>query len=355
MKWPKIPSDENKPSWGGLVWSVPMAYVFVDPYQRQADWTVWALVGVGYATFMALYAMGLIYWSRKDVLLKVCVATTVLATIFTLYQSSFALFFVLVAAFSPFTVAGNIPWSIGAISAAISILFAVSWLKGGGPHMVSATIFGIESLIIGAGTTFVARQQSAMARAHKVAERERIARDLHDILGHSLSVIILKSELAGKLAEHDPQRAQAEIADVEKISRQALAEVREAIRGYHAGGIQSEFERAHATLHAAGIKVEHECETIDISATHESVLVLALREAVTNIVRHSQAKHCWIDLRRVDDACRLQIRDDGRGGYLEEGFGIRGMRHRVESNGGSMSLKSEQGTELTIMLPALAS
>jgi two-component system, NarL family, sensor histidine kinase DesK len=224
-------------------------------------------------------------------------------------------------------------------------------LLGGRPSIVYALVIGIESLMIGSCTTFVARQQNSMARAHKVAERERIARDLHDILGHTLSVIILKSELANKLFESDRKRSHAEIADVERISRQALAEVREAISGYHTGGIQMEFERASATLHAAGIAVEHDCERIEIPATQERVLVLALREAVTNVVRHSRANHCRIQLRQIDGAYRLNVCDDGRGGVMEQGMGIRGMRHRAESVGGNVSCNSGRGTDLTVTLP----
>lgn len=340
--------------WGGLFWYLPCLYVFQSPYQSHAGWVEWTLISIGFVLFFGLYTLGLIYWSDKKILRSVCAATVMLAAIYAAYLPAFGLYFAFVAAFVPFTVDGRIGWSAALIAAVAFLHVAESWLmRGGGPYFIFAIIISIEAIVIGAGTTFVARQQLAIARAHKTAERERIARDLHDILGHTLSVIILKSELAGKFLEHDVMRARAEIGDVEDISRKALAEVREAIRGYHAGDIQTEFERAHATLHAAGIKVVRECEKIDILPSHESVLVLALREAVTNIVRHAHAKQCWIDLRRIDTAYRLQIRDDGRGGPIEGGSGIRGMRHRLEAIGGSMALKSEQGTELTITLPAL--
>jgi two-component system sensor histidine kinase DesK len=212
-------------------------------------------------------------------------------------------------------------------------------------------VFAIVSLLLGVAITIVARQQIVLAAIHKAEERERIARDLHDILGHTLSVIILKSELAGRLVEQNAKRAQAEIADVENISRKALAEVREAIRGYHAGDLPAEFARAQATLEAAGIVVERHYDKIDISAPQERVLVLALREAVTNIVRHAQAQHCRIQLRNTDGVYRLDVYDDGRGGVSEQGLGIRGMRHRVESGGGNVSWTSSAGTTLTITLP----
>jgi two-component system sensor histidine kinase DesK len=351
MKWPAVPTDEGKPSWGGLVWSVPLACVFLDPYQRHVAWTGWALTSIGFALLLGLYVLGLIYWSCKQVLRNVCIGTVLLGVVFTAYQSSFVIFFMLVAAFAPFAVGGSVGLSAAFVVTVAIISTVELWSLGGKLWIIYASVVGIGSLMVGACTTFVARQQNAMARAHKAAERERIARDLHDILGHTLSVIILKSELANKLFESDRKRSHTEIADVERISRQALAEVREAISGYHTGGIQMEFERAHATLHAAGIAVQHDCERMEIPATQERVLALALREAVTNVVRHSQANHCRIQLRQVDGAYQLNVCDDGRGGVVEQGMGLRGMRYRAESIGGSVSCESVHGTDLTVTLP----
>src|SRR5207253_2493665 len=114
--------------------------------------------------------------------------------------------------------------------------------------------------------------QEEVEHLAKVAERERIARDLHDLLGHTLSVIILKSELASKLADRDADRARAEIRDVERISRDALAQVRAAVRGYRAGSLQGETDAARATLATAGVVVECELATLTIPPAYEAVL-----------------------------------------------------------------------------------
>jgi two-component system sensor histidine kinase DesK len=186
----------------------------------------------------------------------------------------------------------------------------------------------------------------------KVAERERIARDLHDVLGHTLSVITLKSELAGKLMERDPQRAAKEIGEVEQISRQALSEVRDAIRGYRSQGLAAELAQAKSTLETAGLTVQCDAATtLTLPAVQESVLSLAVREAVTNVVRHAQARTCRLRLEQQNGSCRLQIQDDGRGGFDAEGNGLRGMRERVEMLGGTLSRNTEAGTTLTITLP----
>lgn len=117
--------------------------------------------------------------------------------------------------------------------------------------------------------------QQEIEHLAKIAERERIARDLHDVLGHTLSLIILKSELASKLADAYPARAAAEIRDVERISREALAEVRSAVKGYRSAGLESELAHARQTLETAGVRVETSIERPSLPPSYETVLVLA--------------------------------------------------------------------------------
>jgi two-component system sensor histidine kinase DesK len=185
-----------------------------------------------------------------------------------------------------------------------------------------------------------------------VAERERIARDLHDVLGHTLSLIVLKAELAGRLIERDPQRAAQEIADVEKTARTALSEVREAIGGYRSQGLPAEMELARNTLQAAGVTLSCESPLPHLHAAEETVLCLAVREAVTNIVRHAQATHCRMRFTTSNDGYHsLLIADDGSHPNLQEGNGLRGMRERVQSVGGRLSITADPGVTLLIELP----
>jgi two-component system sensor histidine kinase DesK len=217
-------------------------------------------------------------------------------------------------------------------------------------------------MIIGAGNTFFAERNRMNRRLRKaneeienlakVAERERIARDLHDVLGHTLSVITLKSELAGKLIDRDPVRARKEIGEVEEISRKALSDVRDAIRGYRSQGLVAELANAKTTLETAGLAVQCDAATtMKLPAVQESVLSLAVREAVTNVVRHAQARTCRMRLEQQNGSCRLEIQDDGRGSSNGEGNGLRGMRERVEMLGGTLRRNTESGTTLTITLP----
>jgi len=185
----------------------------------------------------------------------------------------------------------------------------------------------------------------------KVAERERIARDLHDLLGHTLSLITLKAELARKLVDRDPQRAKQEMLEVEQTSRAALADVREAISGYRGEGLAAELVRARKALETAGIAVNSDIAELPLSSAQETVLALALREAVTNVVRHAQARRCDVRLQQQDNLCTLEIADNGRGADAPEGNGLRGMRERLEALGGSLQRQTQAGTRLVIQLP----
>jgi len=221
------------------------------------------------------------------------------------------------------------------------------------------------TILIGALNVHFAQVHRANARLRlaqdevehlaKVAERERIARDLHDLLGHTLSLIILKSELAAKLGDRDPERAREEIRDVERIAREALAEVRSAVTGYRSSGLQAEIAHARSALATAGVALETEVHPqLTVPPAHEAVLCLALREAVTNIVRHSGARLCKITIRATDGACMMSVHDDGRGGAQPFGSGLSGMQERVNVLGGTLTRDGRHGTTLTVTLPVQA-
>jgi len=197
--------------------------------------------------------------------------------------------------------------------------------------------------------------QDEVEHLAKVAERERIARDLHDVLGHTLSLIIVKSTLAGKLLDRDPQKARSEITDIEKVSREAMAEIRNTLRGYSTYKLSEELQRAKSALESAGVTVESEAVEVKMSAAQESVAALIMREAVTNVVRHAQARYCLLRIAPNNGNCVLEIQDDGRGGFQTEGNGLRGMRERVEALGGVVTRDTSSGTKLRFEFPLAAS
>ncbi|EHH68186.1 sensor histidine kinase [Gluconobacter morbifer] len=178
------------------------------------------------------------------------------------------------------------------------------------------------------------------------AERERIARDMHDLLGHSLTVIAVKAELADRLSATQPEQAHQQIRDIAQLARAALRDVREAVSGMNGASFQRELERARKILEDASIMLTVKGMDNLRDQPQNEVLAMSLREAVTNILRHSNAKHCCVTL-----SCNasgllsaFSIEDDGplQGGQppdrLVEGNGLRGMRARLAASGGSLSL-----------------
>ena len=196
----------------------------------------------------------------------------------------------------------------------------------------------------------LAMAQDEIERLAAIAERERIARDLHDLLGHTLSTITLKSELAHRLATGDPERAASEMRDVERISRDALSEVRSAVAGFRARGLQGELANAKLALQAGEVAFDYYAEPLDLPPDRESVLALALREAVTNVLRHANARHCTVTLRRLGNHAELTVEDDGVGGAVIAG-GLAGMRARLHALGGTLQIGDDLGTRLRVSLP----
>lgn len=190
-------------------------------------------------------------------------------------------------------------------------------------------------------------------RLGALAERERIGRDLHDLLGHTLSLITLKSELAAKLFERDPQAARREIVEVERVARDALAQVRRAVSGIRAAGLAVELASARLLLESCSVRLDYRLGDVALPPALETVFALVVREAVTNIQRHAKATQVRVELSSEAGEAALRIEDDGRGGAIEPGNGLSGMRERLRTLGGRLDIQSTRGrgTILHAVLP----
>jgi two-component system sensor histidine kinase DesK len=182
-----------------------------------------------------------------------------------------------------------------------------------------------------------------IARMDVLEERLRIARDIHDLLGHSLSLIALKADLAARLVPADPARAAAEMTAVQAVARQSLAEVRAAVAGYRTLVLDEELARARDALGAAGIRCTVTGGAGGVPVPAGSALAWALREAVTNVLRHSGASACTIAVSRGGGWVELQVEDDGRGAAAtaeagaRAGNGLPGLRERLQASGGVLA------------------
>jgi len=199
-------------------------------------------------------------------------------------------------------------------------------------------------------------------RLAQSAERERIGRDLHDLLGHTLSLVALKSDLAAKLLARDPEAARREIDEVRRVARDALAQVRSAVAGMRAAAVAAELASARLLLECDGIAFDYALDENGLQAPGlprevETALALALREAVTNVQRHAHATRVQVRIRVSAGEALLEAHDDGRGGALVPGNGLRGMRERIEAVGGRLRIDSVpgQGTRVEVRVPWRAS
>jgi two-component system sensor histidine kinase DesK len=196
--------------------------------------------------------------------------------------------------------------------------------------------------------------RAELARTAVAHERERFARDLHDLLGHSLSVIAIKAELARRLAPVDGERAAAEVADIETVARQALSEVRDAVSGYRRPALDVELEGARVALEAAGIEAMVERSSSNLDEDVEAVIGWAVREGATNVIRHSAARHCRIRVTADATRAELEVADDGRGpNGAGAGNGLGGLRDRVAAVQGTLKAGGGQdgGYRLCVEIP----
>ncbi len=202
--------------------------------------------------------------------------------------------------------------------------------------------------------------QETLARLAVNEERLRFARDLHDLLGHSLSLITLKSELAGRFLPANPEAAAREVADIERVSRQALVDVREAVSGYRRPTLEVELARADHALATARIELIDETPPGPspgrLPPAREAALAWALREAVVNVVRHSQARRCWVRLAQREAEMVLEVADDGRGAGGGDGVpygnGLSGLYERLTLEGGRLETEAAgQGFVLRAWVP----
>ncbi|WP_079036868.1 sensor histidine kinase, partial [Streptomyces silaceus] len=198
--------------------------------------------------------------------------------------------------------------------------------------MVTAAILSLSEAVRELRET-----REELARTAVEKERLRFSRDLHDLLGHTLSVIVVKAEATRRLAPRDLDAALGQVADIESVGRQALTEIREAVTGYREGSLATELDRARDLLGAAGIDVVVRQSGPPLAPQTAALLGWVVRECATNVVRHSGAGHCEIEVTGTAEQTRLLITDDGRGvGSGTPGSGLKGLAERLAAAGGSL-------------------
>jgi two-component system sensor histidine kinase DesK len=324
-------------------------------------------VFAGLAAFVAVYLR--VMWtrrSRRDTLLSIGVLALIAAAMCPDDTTEWAPLFIYVSAACGFRLPAR--EAAGAIAACAAAAGVAGVARGyDTPDTLQFVIYCIAIGALLRGYAYlgeVNRELQAardeIARLAVAEERLRFARDLHDLLGHSLSVIALKSELAGRLLDVDAGRARREVDDIHTVSREALVDVREAVGGYRQMTLADELRGAEAALTAAGIQPEVTRPSVTFPPEVESVLAWAVREGTTNVIRHSGARHCAIRIHAGLADAGVEIVDDGSrapagAGEPAGGSGLAGLRERVARRDGRLEAarRPEGGFRLSINLPAL--
>jgi two-component system sensor histidine kinase DesK len=232
--------------------------------------------------------------------------------------------------------------------AGIAALAAVAVVVTGAPDVaVQVVAFGVILVGVRRLMELVGELETARAQVAELAasqERLRLSRDMHDLLGHNLSLIALKSQLARRLLGRDPTAAEVEVRDIESVARTSLQEARTAVRGLRRASLDSELDRAREALETAGIE-SAVSGTGPLPAGVETLLGFAAREGVTNVIRHSHARHCEIAVRRKGEVAELEVRDDGLGAAhgTDSGSGLRGLAERMAEAGGTLEAGPAEG------------
>jgi two-component system sensor histidine kinase DesK len=346
--------------WAPYVWLVFLAFYYFQPIFGHASAKEWLITISSTAVFLALY-FG-IFWVKAPYTYLLLISMASMGFGLARMNQGASVFIIFTSSFIPW-VLGTTKRAFSALAGLIALL-AIDALWFHAPTGFWATSMVVALGVAGSNIHFAEKNradaklrmaQSEIEHLAKVAERERIARDLHDVLGHTLSLIIVKSTLAGKLLEKYPEKARSEIGDIEKVSREAMAEIRNTLRGYNTYKLCDEMQRAKSVLESAGVAMESDAVEIAMTPAQESVVALIMREAVTNVVRHAQAQHCQLRIAPNNGNCVFEIEDDGRGGFQAEGNGLRGMRERVEALGGTLVRDSSSGTKLKFEFPLTTS
>jgi two-component system sensor histidine kinase DesK len=324
---------------------------------RPPDARELAVSMLGIAAFLAIYIYAARFRGRALIVPTVLVLLLAFAmipfggnwTVLAIYATSMAaqlrpsrdgwrLVFAVTAASVAVAAATRMPWYFVLMFAVFELMVAIGKISG---------------INLGEKHADLLRAQEEVRRLSTEAERERIARDLHDLLGRTLTLIALKADLAVKLSDRDPAAAEREMKDVAEAARASLSDVRAALAGMNHAGLARELEASRTALAAARIGCEVLGEELADRAANGAVLAMALREAVTNVIRHAGAGNCRIVLDEEDGAVSVTVADDGQGGRFREGAGLRGMRARLAAAGGRLSIHADgSGTRIAAAIPA---
>ena len=305
----------------GIVWLAFIVFPLGNAIGKKGTPLEEILVIAGATVFVAAYVVLVLHWRghpRTPTPLLVFALMLAVSAALTIGQASgWGFLFTYCAACAALVTAAGF-WAVVTCAVLAGVCTAIGGADGGTVIGFVASSAGVGMLMLVMRDLRVRNMELNEARAELASmavaeERERFARDLHDLLGHSLSVIALKAELAGRLLADGPGDAANEVADLEQVARTALSEVREAVSGYRQPTLEGELAGARMALSAAGIEADVQQARVSLDPAVEAVLAWAVREGATNVIRHSGARHCTMKISASLTDATVEVIDDGRG------------------------------------------
>ncbi len=348
-----------------LIWLGFIVFPLVNALGRHGPVLGRAVVIAGAVGFVAIYVWMVLAWRRHretalmQGLFTILIFISIGLTLFD--QPGWGFLFTYCAACTALAGSASLAFpSVLLCTGLAAGCSAVAGASGASAISYGASMLGVGLLMVLMRDLRMRNQQLTEARAELARtavtqERERFARDLHDLLGHTLSVIALKAELAGRLLSERPEQAAREVGEVEQVARQALGEVRQAVSGYRRPTLDGELEGARMALAAAGIETEVQRAAVDLRPEVESVLAWAVREGATNVIRHSQARRCTLRISASLADAQVVVVDDGVGAVGGSGNGLAGLGERAQSLHGRVEagVRPEGGFRLAVTVPVL--
>jgi two-component system sensor histidine kinase DesK len=361
-----LPRNINE-QFSPYVWLIYLPLFFIPviiSHHESMDlvWTALALI-----TFLGLYFHA--YWVKSQYVIYHIVAIGLLGTLVAFITPTACTLFIYAGAFCSRLM--PIKYAVTVLVSLLVWIASISWFFSFEMYFYQPAL--IFTLIVGILNIYQCalhqnKQELILSRKEtqrlaQVAERERIARDLHDLIGHTFSVITIKADLAGRLIDKDPAKARIEIKQLENISRDALSQVREVVSGYRTSDLLSELANAKNVFSSVDIDFQYQFENIneqqiELDSTSNKELAIVLRELVTNIIKHAKATQVTAIIKHQDGKIVLALQDDGQGfkNSQHKGFGIKGIEERIQKLKGFVAIKTGgeyTGTLSEIGLPML--
>jgi len=341
---------QEKGHYTAYIWLIYLGIFFVSLYYYHPinNSLIYAVLG----TFIFLVAYFNGYNTTTNKIKWNILAILIIASFMTILTLGASVFFVYAAAFC--CRLGNTKNALIGLMlvsiwiAALTVLFKFS-IYFYIPALLYSWIIGVVNIYqntIQQKDTALLLSQKEVKHLAQISERERIARDLHDLIGHTFSVITLKAELAGKLVDESNKKAKNEILEIETISRDALKQIREVVTGYRSSDLNTELAHAKHLLESNDIHFSYEFNGFEMKDSINKELAIILKELITNVLKHAQANRVLTRVFLENNSAHMQVEDDGIGfnGGNNNGFGLKGIKERVKKLSGSFTIKTSSNS-----------